>query len=150
MARGNRRQASRSRVAFRPSSLAIGLEPVQPYTPVWPEGSEYGASWIDYWTKNGIIGGLKEAAGVTLDTVQSGEVNKVLAESPAYPAAVQVLDRLLAVLPGVESEAEKAEREAEEEEKRSKEFRDKVLIGSVVALSALIVAGHIYSKRRDQ
>jgi hypothetical protein len=34
---------ARSRMSFRPSVYSTGVEPVQSYTPVWPEGQEYGA-----------------------------------------------------------------------------------------------------------
>ena len=42
---------ARSRIAFRPSVYATGLQQVQPYTPIWPQGSDYGeASWYAPWS----------------------------------------------------------------------------------------------------
>lgn len=38
---------SRSRVAFRPSSYSTGIQEIQPYTPDWPQGMEYGGWWSD-------------------------------------------------------------------------------------------------------
>jgi len=38
----DRRDYSRSRVAFRPSSYSTGIQEIQPYTPDWPQGMEYG------------------------------------------------------------------------------------------------------------
>ncbi len=67
---------SRSRVAFRPSAYSQpGLAPVQPYTPAWPQGMEYGG-WFDYtpagWAmkkyaerQEGSVGGTcKDQAGL--------------------------------------------------------------------------------------
>ena len=45
MARRNRRLIETTETIFRPSVYSTGLQPLQPYTPAWPEGSGYGSLW---------------------------------------------------------------------------------------------------------
>ena len=44
------RQDEYSMMSFRPSSYSTGIQPVQPYTPIWPEGTEYG-SYLPDWLR---------------------------------------------------------------------------------------------------
>ncbi len=46
------RQDEYSMMSFRPSSYSTGIQPVQPYTPIWPEGTEYG-SYLPDWLRWG-------------------------------------------------------------------------------------------------
>jgi hypothetical protein len=41
------RQENYSMMSFRPSSYSTGIQPLQSYTPAWPEGAEYG-SWLPF------------------------------------------------------------------------------------------------------
>jgi len=48
---------ARSLLSFRPSIYSTGIQAVQPYTPEWPEGSEYGGqtAWYKPWSWNQYI-----------------------------------------------------------------------------------------------
>ena len=45
MSRHSRRGITMSETIFRPSAYSTGIVPVQPYTPMWPEGETYGSAW---------------------------------------------------------------------------------------------------------
>jgi len=70
----NPRTAERSLMSFRPSVYSTGEQPIQPYTPIWPEGSEYGESWwfkytspIAYLTSKAIESKEGSTGGVCTD-----------------------------------------------------------------------------------
>ncbi len=67
----NPRTAERSLMSFRPSVYSTGEQPVQPYTPIWPE---YGESWwfkytspIAYLTSKAIESKEGSTGGVCTD-----------------------------------------------------------------------------------
>ena len=73
---------------FRPSEYSTGLEPLQPYTRKWPQGSEYGEWWtsLTQYTPAGYVarkvgewtsGGEQEGSVGGTCTDHSGLLGKV-------------------------------------------------------------------------
>ena len=60
--------------SFRPSVYTTGTQPIQPYTPEWPEGMEYGSAWTSLTSYTPIGWAYQKAGELWYGDEQEGAV----------------------------------------------------------------------------